>query len=71
MLESRMVPKPPLTNLQIEILKLYSTDLSDSDLNEVKIILAHFFANKAIQEADRIWEQQNFSNQDMEKWLNE
>jgi len=30
-----------------------------------------FFANKAIQEADRIWEQQNLSNQDMEKWLNE
>jgi hypothetical protein len=55
----------------MEILKLYSTDLSDSDLNEVKIILAKFFANRAIHEADRIWEQKNLSNQDMEKWLNE
>jgi hypothetical protein len=70
-LESMIAPKPPLTNLQMELLKLYSTDLPDTDLNEVKIILANFFANRAIQEADRIWDQKNLSNQDMEKWLNE
>ncbi len=43
MLESRMAPNPPLTHLQMEILKLYSTDLSDNDLNEVKIIWVHLF----------------------------
>lgn len=61
----------PLSNIQLEILKLYSTNLSAKDLKELKLLLAKFHANRAIQEADKIWDNKNLSNQDMEKWLNE
>ncbi|EDN68763.1 hypothetical protein BGP_0052 [Beggiatoa sp. PS] len=61
----------PLTNLQMELLELYSTQLSEQELNELKTLIAHFFANRAINEADRIWDEKNLSHQDMEKWLNE
>ncbi|MDM8523036.1 hypothetical protein QUF80_06640 [Desulfococcaceae bacterium HSG8] len=61
----------PLTNLQIEILELYSTNLDESELNELKTVLARFYAEKAIREADRIWDERNLSDRDMEKWLNE
>ncbi len=61
----------PLTNLQMEILELYSTELLVEELNELKFIIANFFAKKAIFEADRIWDEKNLSHQDMEKWLNE
>jgi hypothetical protein len=61
----------PLTNLQIEILELYNTDLNQQDLNELKSLLAHFYANKAIQLADKIWDEQQLSPADMENWLNE
>jgi hypothetical protein len=61
----------PFTNLQMEILELYSTQLSEQELNELKILLAQFFANRAIKEADKIWDEKHFSHQDMEKWLNE
>jgi len=61
----------PLTNLQMEILELYSTELPVEELNELKFIIANFFAEKAIFEADRIWDEKKLSHQEMEKWLNE
>lgn len=61
----------PLSNLQLELLKLYSTNLSQQELVELKKILANYFAQKAIKEADRIWDEKELSNDDMKKWLNE
>lgn len=64
-----MYPQP-LTNLQLEIVKLYSTDLERQELLELKQVLANFFAKKAIEEADKIWDEQNLTDDDMEAWLN-
>ncbi|MEE4357398.1 MAG: hypothetical protein V2I97_13105 [Desulfococcaceae bacterium] len=61
----------PLSNLQMEILELYSTDLKENDLYALKKILAKFYAERAIREADRIWDEKGFTQQDMEEWLNE
>lgn len=61
----------PLTNVQLELLKLYSTNLSQEDLLDVKKLLARYFAQKAIKGADKIWEEKGLSNADMKKWLNE
>ena len=60
-----------LTNLQQELLKLYSFELSAQELMELKDTLAHFFAEKAIKEADKVWEKQKLSNDVMDQWLNE
>ena len=46
-----------LSNVQMELIKLYSTELKDDDLMEVKKLLANYFAHKAINEADNIWNQ--------------
>jgi hypothetical protein len=61
----------PLSNVQMELLKLFSTNLSDNELMELKDMLARFYADKAIARADRIWDEKGLSNEDMEKWLNE
>ena len=61
----------PLTNLQLELLKLYSTNLNQTELVEIKRMLANYFAKKAIAEADKIWDEKGLSNEDMKKWLNE
>ncbi|MCH8126266.1 hypothetical protein IIC38_09915 [candidate division KSB1 bacterium] len=60
-----------LSNVQLELLKLYSTDLSEKDLTALKNLLAKFYAERAIQTADQIWEQKKLSNKDMAAWLNE
>lgn len=61
----------PIRNLQMEILKLYSTHLNANELQELKTLLAGYFAKKAVHEADNLWEKQNLSNDDLDQWLNE
>ncbi|MFB9843760.1 hypothetical protein [Mucilaginibacter ginsenosidivorans] len=61
----------PLTNVQIELLKLFKTNLSNEDLIELKDLLSGFYADKAISQADDIWKEKNLTQQDMEKWLNQ
>ncbi|CAN2041875.1 Antitoxin [Candidatus Magnetomoraceae bacterium gMMP-15] len=59
-----------LSNIQMELIKLYSTNLNHDDLIEIKKILANHFAQKAINEADDIWNQNEMSADTMESWLN-
>lgn len=58
-----------ISNVQLEILKLYSTNLSQKDLEELKILLAQFYARRAIEQADKIWDEKKLTNQKMERWL--
>ena len=60
-----------LSNVQMELIKLYSTELEYDDLMEVKKLLANHFAHKAINEADTVWNQKEMSADTMEDWLNE
>lgn len=63
--------KLPLSNIQIELMKLYSTNLSNDELEDLKNILSKFYAGKAIAGADMIWDKRGLTNSDMESWLNE
>ena len=61
----------PLSNLQLEILKLYSTNLDKTELTELKNQLADFYAKKSIGNANRVWKEKKLTNDDMDKWLND
>ncbi len=61
----------PLSNLQQELIKLYSADIEEADLLHIKRYLASYFANKAIDEADKIWKEKGYTNGTMNEWLNE
>ena len=61
----------PLSNLQQELLKLYASNINDDDLENIRQYLANYFANKAIQEADSLWDAKGYNDQDIEQWLNE
>ncbi len=60
-----------LSNLQLEILKLYQYKLDDNQLIDIKKILSKYFADKATKEFDKLWEENNWSNETMDEWLNE
>ncbi len=66
-----MQVQAPLSNLQQELLKLYASNVSDADLLSIKSYLAKFFAEKAIAEADKIWDEKGYTNETMKNWLNE
>jgi hypothetical protein len=61
----------PLSNIQMELLKLYSMDIEEKDLLHFKSYLAQFFMQKAIDEADKVWDEKGYTNDLMDKWVNE
>jgi len=63
--------KQPLSTLQLELLKLFARDIEDNDLIEIKKLLIQYFANKAIDSADKVWEQNKWNEQDEYRFLNE
>jgi len=60
-----------LTNMQLELLKLFSYNLDEMQLLEVKDLLARYFAEKATRQMDRIWEERGLTNDTMDAWLSE
>lgn len=61
----------PLSNLQIELLQLYSQDVSQEDLLAIKRLLARYFADRASDEMDRLWDEKGWTNNTMEDWLSD
>ncbi len=64
-------PSAPLSDLQLELLKLYSTGVTSEELLEVKRLLGQYFGNKATRAADRVWDERGLTNEDMDAWLHE
>lgn len=63
--------KQPLTSLQLELLKRFARDIDESDLIEIQKILIQYFANKAMDAADKVWEQNKWNEQDENRFLYE
>jgi len=61
----------PLSNLQIELLQLYSQNVSEEDLIAIKRLLARFFADRASDEMDKLWEEEGWTNDTMDDWLSD
>jgi len=60
-----------LTNLQLELLKVFSYQLNQQQLTDIKNLLSHYFAEQATQEMDKLWEENNWDNNTMLEWTNE
>jgi len=61
--------EPPLTNLQLEILKLYKADLNETELLEVSDLLSQYLTNRAIRMADDAWNEQQWDEQKVKELL--
>lgn len=60
-----------LNNLQLELIKLYQYPIEEKQLIEIKTLLGKYFAEKASNEFDKLWTENNWSNETMDEWLNE
>jgi len=60
-----------LTNLQLEMLKIFSCDLSESQMLEIKDLLAKYFAQKATSEMDKFRDENNWSDETIENLAEE
>jgi len=60
-----------MSNLQLELLRLYGNGVSDENLREIKTILAKYFADKATDAMDKVWDEKGLTEQTMIDWTNE
>jgi hypothetical protein len=61
----------PFSNIQLELLKLFPHNLNESDVKAIKKMLAKYFMEKAITEADKIAEEKGYTSEVLMSWLNE
>lgn len=61
--------RQPLTPLQMELLELYARGVSMQDLLAIKQMLSDYFAQRAIEEADRLWDERGYTQETMQQWL--
>jgi hypothetical protein len=54
---------PPLSNVQTELLKVFSADIPETHLLELKNIMARFLLEKAQDSADKIWQEKGYSDE--------
>jgi len=60
-----------MSNLQLELLRLYGNGVSEEVLREIKGILAKYFADKATDAMEQVWDEKSLTEQDMIDWTNE
>lgn len=61
----------PMSNLQLELLKLYATNISESQLLDIKRLLASYFAELIDRDMTALWEEKNWDAKTIEDWKKE
>jgi len=59
-----------LNEVQIDLLKMFSIPMSNSDLVELRKLLRDFLSKRIDDEVDLIWEQKQMSASEMDRVLN-
>lgn len=60
-----------LSNLQMELLKMFHYNLPDDQLLEVKKLLSDFFAKNITNEIDKFWDKNNWDDNTITSLKNE
>lgn len=55
--------QPPLSNVQVELLKLFSTNVSNEDLVVIRKMIANYLLEKARDKADKIWGEKDYTDE--------
>lgn len=59
----------PLSNMQLSLLKLYQNNVSENDLLAINDLIVKYFAQKAQDCADSVWNEKDYNNELMDEWL--
>jgi hypothetical protein len=62
-----MPQEKALSNLQIELLKVFSMDLTEKELLEIRNLLSEYFSKKAMDLADKVWEEKGWTMEEAER----
>jgi hypothetical protein len=57
-----------MNSIQLEILNLFNDYQSEEDLQEIKSLLIIYMADKVRREADKAFDEKNYTSEIFEKW---
>jgi hypothetical protein len=60
---------PPLSNVQAELLKIFSADIPEKHLAELKNIIARFLLESARDKADATWDEKGYTDEKLRELL--
>lgn len=66
-----MIEAQKLTNVQVELIKMFNRQVPEEQLLEIKNLLAKYFAEVATREMDKLWVENDWNDDTMEEWLTE
>jgi hypothetical protein len=68
-MSSSTSPTGKLNSQQLEILKLFSRDLDETDMIAIKRLIVNYLGEKITKMTDRVWEDKQWSDEDMDALL--
>jgi hypothetical protein len=61
--------KTPLNQTQLELLKIFSSNIPETDWLEIKRLIVRYFAKKAIASANEVWDKNGWTAEDEQRLL--
>lgn len=66
-----VLEKQPFNQVQLDLLTLFQNkSITESDFQEIRRILVRYFAEKAMDEADKVWEKEGWTQETVEELSN-
>ncbi|MBR1503360.1 MAG: hypothetical protein IJ618_05720 [Prevotella sp.] len=70
-MEAATLQATPFTPFQIEMLELVSRVSSEAEMRDIRRMLGQYFAKRAEDALDRLWDEGVLSDNVMEEWKSE
>jgi len=67
---SGSILKNQLNPIQLHLLKMFAFNRQNLSLEELKSVLLEFYQKKVDEEADKVWDKKNLSDEKLEELLN-
>lgn len=64
---STEITSTKLNPVQLHLLELFSKNMTEKELNEIKEILVEYYRKKVDEELDAIWEKRGFTKESFKK----
>lgn len=66
-----IIPSGKLSNLQMELLKVFNRDVPDEQVMDIRNLLSEYFLNKADEEIEWLEKEKGYTAETYKQWASE
>ena len=63
-----IIPTGKFTKPQLELLKMFATDIPEKDWEAIRDLAKNYFASKLTEEMDKLFEEKGWGDEKIEEW---